>query len=232
MNLAAGRRMSVIALAVTAVLLTACAPSSNSAATPSASTANPSKTPASTPSSSPTVEPAADDLLNLAFGDAEDTIEPGWQIGWADPFVVDEDFAVLAADDGAGSWSYTDQTTACDIYFYQGQIFDLDYSQDDRGASDQMLAILAMGTPTPEDIASVSASAGDLAFGTEPEDGEVEVRVIGGSYPDGRTIVQATRMFGTRGGGITVSLSCPAGVDASNEFGRLAESHLRVVVVH
>ncbi|MDY0909476.1 hypothetical protein [Microbacterium sp. CFBP9034] len=230
MNLAAQRRVSVIALAVTAVLLSACSPASNSAATPSASTSKPSKTPDSTPSSSPTVEPAEEDLVDLAFGNTEDSVKPEWQIGWADPFAVDEGFAVLAADDGAGSWSYTETATACEIHFYQGQIFDLDYTQDDRAASDQMLATLATGTPTPEDIASIAASAGDFAFGTEPGEGAVEARIIGGTFPDGRTIVQATRMFGTRGGGITVSLACPAGVDASNEFGRLAESHLRVVV--
>lgn len=230
MNLAAQRRVSVIALAVTAVLLSACSPASNSAATPSASTAKPSKTASSTPSPSPTVEAASEERLELTFGAAEELIQPGWGVHWTDPFVTDKNFAVLSPDDGAGSWSYTDVTTACELHFYQGEIFDLDWSQDDRATSDQMLAVLAMGTPTPEDSAEVSRMAGEYALQLEPEPGEVELRTIGGRFPDGRSVVHATRMIGALGGGITISMVCPAGQDTSSEFERISENHLRVLV--
>jgi hypothetical protein len=56
------------------------------------------------------------------------------------------------------------------------------------------------------------------------------MRVIGGSFPDGRTVVHASRMFGALGGGLTVSVICPAGQNASSEFGRYSDSLLRVSV--
>jgi hypothetical protein len=168
--------------------------------------------------------------MALEFGGAEDLVQPDWGVTWSDPFVNDSSYTLLAADDGNGSWAYTDVTTTCELHFYQGQVVDLDWSQDDRVVSDQMLAILAMGTPTAEDRAQISANAGDFALGLVPDGGEVQMRVIGGSFPDGRSVVHASRMFGAIGGGLTVSVICPADHDASSEFGRYSDGLLSVSV--
>ena len=185
---------------------------------------------AKSPSPSPTAEAASEQRLELSFGGAEGLVEPQWGIGWADPFILDERFAVLEADDGNGSWSYTDLATTCEIHFYQGEVTDLDWSHDDRVVSDEMLAILAAGNPTDEEQAQVTANAGDWAIPLESDDGEVDLRVIGGAFPDGSTAANGTRMFGALSGGITVSLVCPAGRDASSEFAPLADGFLRVSV--
>ncbi|MET0781396.1 MAG: hypothetical protein ABWZ16_07750 [Microbacterium sp.] len=181
-------------------------------------------------SPSPTPEAASVERLELSFGGAEDLVEPHWAIGWADPFILDERFTVLEADDGNGSWSYTDLATTCEIHFYQGEVTDLDWSQDDRVVSDEMLAILAAGRPTDEERAQVAANAGDWAIPLESADGAVDLRVIGGAFPDGSTVANGTRMFGALSGGVTVSLLCPAGRDASSEFAPLADGFLRVSV--
>ena len=112
-----------------------------------------------------------------------------------------------------------------------GQVTDLDWTQDDRTVSDQMLGILAMGgAPTPEEQASVAANAVDISMGLQPDPGTADLRIIGGTFPDGRSAVQATRMFGALAGGITISVYCPAGVDASSEFGRISDTSLRVLL--
>ena len=72
--------------------------------------------------------------------------------------------------------------------------------------------------------------AGEYAIQLEPEPGEVELRTIGGGFPDGRSVVHATRMIGALGGGITISMVCPAGQDVSSEFERISENFLRVLV--
>lgn len=216
-----------LSISVTAILVLAGCSSPDSESrggTPSPATSSPEVTTAPTPT--PTEE-----QLELTFGAAEDLVGEEWQIAWADPFITDEGFAVLAPDDGNGSWSYTDIGSGCEIHFYQGQVLDLDWSQDDRAVSDEMLAILAMVTPTPEDAANVSANAGDLSLDLESDQGYVDLRAIGGAFPDGRSVVQAARMFGAQDGGITVSLVCPPGQDATGEFNRLTASHLRVVVM-
>lgn len=220
------RRVSVTALAlVSIVFLAGCAaPTVNSAATP------PSSPSPREPAPTPTVEPASDEGLVLTFGSAEQLIDPRWGVEWTDPYLTDEGFAVLAPDDGEGSWSYTDLSSSCELSFYQGEVSDLDWSADDRVVSDQMLAYLATGNPTPDDLTAVAANAVDVPLVLEPYDGQVEMRVIAGSFPDGRSAVQASRMFGALGAGITFSLVCPAGRDASSEFDRLTETSLRALV--
>lgn len=234
MNLATQRRVRVIALMVGIFLLSGCASptlaSTQESSAPAPITLPHRASPAPTPSSTPNAEAASGEPLELAFGSAEELVDPQWGFEWTDPFITDDGFAVLGPDNGQGSWSYTDLATKCELHFYQGEVFDLDWSQDDRAVSDQMLAILATGTPTPEDSANVSANAGDIRIALEPDGGAVELRVIGGGFPDGGSVVHATRMLGAVGGGLTVSLVCPAGRDASSEFSRLAESSLSVLV--
>lgn len=75
---------------------------------------------------------------------------------WTDPFMTDSNYTVSAADDGNGSWAYTDTRSGCVATFYQGTITDLDTSLDDSALTDSMLAIVLTSdgdTVTGDDVA-------------------------------------------------------------------------------
>ncbi len=225
MNLATQRRVRIIALAIGMVLLTGCT-SSPSASPASSKTPTKSKpTPSATPRTSPTP------TLDLSFERAEDVLTATGSIEWVERMFVEEQFSVASADDGAGSWSYLNESTDCEIAFYQGQIFDLDKTQDDRTMSDWMIANIAFqATPTAEDLAVIKANGVDDTIALVNDGGQVAVRVIEGQAQDGGTIVIASRMIGIQSGGLTISIMCPNGSDASEEYFALVDSFLTVNV--
>jgi hypothetical protein len=225
MNLAAGRRVSVIALAVGMALLTGC--TSPSSALP-ASSKTPTK---SKPTPSATPRPSPTPTLDLSFEGAEDVVTATGSMEWIERMFVEEQFSVTSADDGAGSFSYLDESTDCEIAFYQGQIFDLDKTQDDRTMSDWMIANIAFqATPTAENLALIKANGVDDTIPLVNDGGQVAVRVIEGQTQDGGTLVLASRMIGIQGGGLTISVLCPDGSDASEEYFTLVDSFLTVNV--
>ena len=225
MNLATQRFVSVIALASGMALLTGC--TSPPSASPASSTA-PTK---SKPAPSATPRPSLTPTLDVSFEGVEDVVTATGSIEWIERMFVEEQFSVASADDGAGSWSYLDESTDCEIAFYQGQIFDLDKSQDDRTMSDWMIASLAFqATPTAEDLELIKANGVDDTIPIVNDGGQVAVRVIAGQAQDGGTLVLASRMIGIQGGGLTISIVCPDGSDASAEYLTLVDSFLRVNV--
>lgn len=136
---------------------------------------------------------------------------------WGDPLVADQDFTLTAQDDGNGSWEYTRVTTQCTARFWQGTIDDIDTAQPDEAISDAMLA--TWYRTTPEEIARFAKedAVGYQLAGA----GSVAMRIVAGSTPAGASYVAAARGMGAIPAGLLVEIICPAGQDASAEFGDL-----------
>jgi hypothetical protein len=175
-------------------------------------------------------EPTGDDAApaDLLFDDAFDA--SGSTLQWTDPFVSNADYTVSAADDGNGSWAYTDTRTGCVATFYQGAITDLDPSLDDSAMSDAMLAIVLTSdgdTVTGDDVAQY---AYDDFLPLSPA-GSVDTRTITSSSDDGTSWLDTARMISSVGGGIYLGITCPSGQDASTQLESLLTDGLAAVIV-
>ncbi|GAA5198978.1 hypothetical protein [Microbacterium jejuense] len=186
--------------------------------------------PADSSSQSPTDETTGDDTgigdlpFDVEFDAATMTLQ------WTDPFMADANYTVSAADDGNGSWAYTDARTGCVATFYQGLISGLDTSLDDSALTDSMLALVLTSdddTVTGDDVADY---AYDDSLPLTPS-GTVDARTITISSDDGTTWLDTARMFGSVGGGIYLGIQCPSGQDATTELDVLIGDGLAAVIV-
>ncbi|WP_345802817.1 hypothetical protein AAIB33_06945 [Microbacterium sp. AZCO] len=210
----------MIALAFGIVVLSGCSALIPTAgASPSASA-----TRTRSPSPAPAAAPA-----DLTF-DAGESLDGGdWQIGWVDVFQSDPGFTVTAPDEGKGSYSYADAETQCQL-FYQGAVGDIDMSRDDRTISDDFLATVLTGTVAGATREDVTAHAFDDQVLQHPGPGTADTRTIWGQSSDGRTWLHSARMFGARGGGVYIGITCPSGQDASAELQKVMQDDVRLAV--
>lgn len=227
MDTSTRRRLSAAALVAFLVLLPGCAvlPSLGEI-TPVATddSADPSEDADSTEQADPDLPPS-----ELTFEAGADLDPARWSVQWGDSFVTDEGFSVLSPDDGNGSWSYLDGANQCEVLFYQGGMADLDMSQDDRTLTDDFLATVLAGTVTGSTRADVDEHAFDhdlKGLGVE----SVTFRAIWGSGAEGGTWLHAGRMLALHEAALYVGIQCPAGYEADEEFAKLTDSHLSVVV--
>ena len=227
MDTALRRRLSAAALVASLALLPGCA------LVPSLGEITPVATDDAADSSGDSDSPEQPDPdlppSELTFEAGAELDPAKWSVQWGDAFLADESFSVLSPDDGNGNWSYLDGANQCEISFYQGGMADLDMSQDDRPLTDDFLASVLAGTVTGSTRADVDEHAFDhelKGLGVE----SVEFRAIWGSAADGGTWLHAGRMFGLHEAALYVGIRCPAGFEADEEFAKLTDSHLSVIV--
>ena len=217
------------ALAVSAVLLTSCSQAAipESAPTPSASVsssadASASTAPSAEPSESATPEepdPALEIPNPLTFA-AGAELDPELIPQWNDPYLVNPDFSVSAADDGNGGWSYLHGETQCVISFWQGR---LELGEADDSALSDLLLANRLGA----DAAQISQQAADLpdAYQTHVG-GTVDARMVMGKDPSsGATGIYTARSFGAQQTGVAALLGCPAGQDSQAMWARLVTEY-------
>lgn len=191
--------------------------------------------PADSSSQEPTDDGATDEPTTdeTSVGDLPFDVEfdaATMTLQWTDPFMTDSNYTVSTADDGNGSWAYTDTRTGCVASFYQGTITDLDTSLDDSALTDSMLAVVLTAdgdTVTGDDVAQY---AYDDVIPLSPS-GTVDARSITSSSDDGTTWLDTARMFGSVGGGIYLGIQCPSGQDATTELETLLADGLAAVIV-
>ncbi|WP_457098376.1 hypothetical protein [Microbacterium sp. P5_E9] len=194
-------------------------------ATPEAEgTASPAPDPTPT-AAAPTTAPS-----DLSFEAGSALAEGDWDMGWGDAFASDPTFSVLSPDGGDGYYSYTDLTTQCELYFFQGSVTDMDRSQNDRVISDDFLATMLLGTVDGATREDVTAHAYDDSVFQHPGPGTAATRTIWGTSEGGGSWLHSTRMFGALGAGVYVGINCPAGQDAQGELNKLIEQYIRLIV--
>jgi hypothetical protein len=149
---------------------------------------------------------------------------------WTDPFMTDSNYTVSSADDGNGSWAYTDTRSGCVATFYQGTITDLDTSLDDSALTDSMLAIVLTSDGDAVTGDDVAQYAYDDSIPLSPT-GTVDTRSITSSSDDGTSWLDTARMIASAGGGIYLGIQCPTGQDATTELSTLVEDGLAAAIV-
>ena len=216
MNLAAQRRVGVIAaLAVSIFLLSACSPVGDPGAAPS-ETPSPSPTEVkATPTPTPTPTPTV-----LTFEAGAEMDPAAWSVEWGDRFPDMEGYTLSSPDDGNGSWAYRDDTTQCDIGFYQGfgPSADMDHTKDDRTLSDAYLATFTQASS--DDVAQYGFDSTVQIWDT---DVVAAFRSLGWSTDDGASRVDSVRVFVADEALLYVTVTCPPESDAFVESERLAK---------
>lgn len=219
------RQAGVTLLALGVVLLSGCAspaPVDSSRPRSPADAAEPGRKASPTPTP-PASRRAPEDL---SFETGADLDPTKTRVQW---FTFGDGFTELSPDDGNGSWAITDTASQCAITFYQGAIYDLDYSQDDRTVSDDMLWLgveVAAEGSTRDDVTE-NAFDDDVPLFVDP--GTLPFRTIWVSGTDGSSWLMSARGFGSLGGGVIITIDCPAGQDANEVFTRLRD-HKELVV--
>ncbi|MFH8250115.1 hypothetical protein ACH3VR_07100 [Microbacterium sp. B2969] len=227
MNHSAQRRVGVIALAIGSLLITGCAsgapPQAAQSPTPVVEPGTARRSPS--PSPTPTERRAPSDL-SLDHGADLDPSE--WRVQW---FTFGDGFSELSPDDGNGSWSITDDATQCEISFYQGTLAGIDYSQDDRTITNELLTLMVGAISAGATREDVESHAFDDAVPLFFDDDVLPMRTIWGGQADGGTWLFSARMFGSMGGGIYLMINCPEGQDAMEEYNTLRDDEHLVVDV-
>jgi hypothetical protein len=195
----------LVAVPVIALLVAGCASTDDDA--------RPGVTPTSAASSSGSgdesdIQPPDD----LSFASGAD-LDPRLRAQWGDPLMADAAFTLTTPDDGNGTWAYTQNSSQCEVRFWQGDISSITGADDDRTLSDAVLATwLQVGTD------QVTASAQDDAVGYFT--GEQS----GGSW------VAAARGLRAIDGGYVVHITCPAGQDAQAVYASVRTRGLTLVL--
>jgi hypothetical protein len=232
MELPTRRRVSMIALAASVVLLAGCAQLTPTQGSMSA-------TPDADASERATVDPreappgAAEALrrapADLSFETGVDLDPAEWRVQW---FTFGDGFSEVSADDGNGNWSILDDATQCTIRFYQGTIAGIDYGQDDRTVTDDLLFVITGAIVEGAVREDVTTYAFDDAVPLFLDRGELlPMRTIWGTGEDGSSWLYSARMFGSMGGGVYLAINCPAGQDAGEEFTKLRDEESLVIDV-
>lgn len=189
-----------VAAALTALLCAGCAPR----ATPDAAretSAAPSPTSSATP----------EETVDFSFAGGGALAAHVGLVEWVDPFINDEQFPVLQADDGNGSWSFTDAANGCELRFFQGWISDVAAEPEDRAATDAVL--LATGAQLNPDLTAsdVEQYADSLLVPLSAADAEVATRVLVSTWADGASQAHLARRFTALKVDLFLSVACPAG---------------------
>ena len=178
---------------------------------------------------SPSPEPAerrAPADLSFESGGALDPTQ--WRVQW---FTFGEGFSELEPDDGNGNWAIVDDSTGCEIRFFQGTIGGMDLAQNDRELTDDLLWIFTEASVAGAVREDVTTHAFDDSVPLFLDDDALPMRTIWWSSDDGATELYSARMFASLGGGVYVGIHCPPGQDASAEFDKLRDGDfLRVDV--
>lgn len=165
---------------------------------------------------------------DLSFETGADLDPAAWRVQW---FTFGNGYSELEPDDGNGHRANTDNASQCSIDLYQGTVFDLDWSQDDRTISDEMLWVMASGIMPGATREDVTANAFDDSVPLFIDEGTVPFRTVWGGAEDGSTWLDSARMFGSLGNGLNIFIKCPPGQDASLVYERLRDDHSMVVDV-
>lgn len=145
-------------------------------------------------------------------------------IEWGDGLLSDENWEVVAPDNGEGGWIYGTVDGTCTAQFWQGYTSDVETSPgDDSLSSDAMIALLL-----DSDTATITPSATDGAFSylSGGNDG-VEHRQVAADE-DGRMWIMAARSFATVGVGLYVIVDC-TGADVFAVFDEVTEKNPIIV---
>lgn len=227
------KRWLLAASAITAATLvfTGCA---NSAPSPEPSTSDekPDDKPSSEPSPSEE-EPA--DVEEPAEGDLPETMsfEDGAllpsdaQLQWADSMFTNDEYVVKSEDNGQGAWSYTRIASGCDIAFWQGQMTDLANTPDDRQMTVELIAGVLQA---PEEKVTEVAIQTEVDYQLSGAGG-VDALMVGGENDDKTSWILAARAFHTTSMSMFVTINCPAGTSAQDEFATVGANDLGIVVV-
>ena len=208
----------LVAVPVIALLVAGCASTDDDA--------RPGVTPTSAASSSGSgdesdIQPPDD----LSFASGAD-LDPRLRAQWGDPLMADAAFTLTTPDDGNGTWAYTQNSSQCEVRFWQGDVSAIAAPDDDRSLSD---AVLATWLQVSAD--QVTAVAQDDAVGYVPgTGGSTQVRVVSGSTSSGGTWIAAARGLGAIHGGFLVQVTCPSGQDPQTLYGSLRADKLVIVV--
>ncbi len=158
---------------------------------------------------------------DLSF-EAGDELVPGSIFAeWVDPFGTNAEFAVAAADNGNGSWSYTDTTNQCTIAFYQGSLTDYAATGTDRTSTIGALAAISAGMD-PQITPEIVETYGDeFALDQHQEAGVVSLWGLGADLTDGSSWVNSARYFTANESVYFFSVQCPPGTSAYDEHDRV-----------
>lgn len=208
----------LVAVPVIALLVAGCASTDDDA--------RPGVTPTSAASSSGSgdesdIQPPDD----LSFASGAD-LDPRLRAQWGDPLMADAAFTLTTPDDGNGTWAYTQNSSQCEVRFWQGDISSITGADDDRTLSDAVLATwLQVGTD------QVTASAQDDAVGYfTGEAARTQVRAVAGTTQSGGSWVAAARVLRAIDGGYVVHITCPAGQDAQAVYASVRTRGLTLVL--
>ncbi|MES2866663.1 hypothetical protein [Microbacterium profundi] len=164
------------------------------------------------------VEVVGDVPTTLSFEDGA-ALPSATRIEWGDGLMADDDWEIVAPDDGHGGWTYGRVDGTCTARFWQGYAADALAQGDDRASSDDLLAAILQ-----TDAASVTAAAADGAFSYQVGGNtDVAHRQVTGDQ-DGRTWVIAARSFTNSGAGVHLIVDC-AGPDASSVMTEVIDSN-------
>jgi hypothetical protein len=205
-----------------AVFLAGCsalasAPSESNASREGAATQAPQMTPSPTADQ----EEATGIPVDLTFEAGADLNAATVRAEWWGSIESDPDFAVLSADDGNGSWSFTDVTNECRIIFYQGSLFDVEEGPDDRTTSMDVIARIR-GPQNPDVTVSIVEEYGtEFPVAQSNDTGTVAFWGLGGQEPGGPSFVDSARYFKALDKAQYVSVSCPASANAYEEHDKL-----------
>jgi hypothetical protein len=231
MSMSAQRSARVITLAIAAFLLTGCASllgsTNENSVLPGADArqraieANPAPSPTAT-----TLLSGAP--VDLSF-EADVNLDPAqWRVQW---FMFGSGFSELSADDGNGSWAVIHDASRCEIHFYQGTVSGFDLTQDDRTVTDELIWLYVQATIEGSSRDDVGEFAFDDAVPLLVDVGSLPMRTIWGSGDDGSSWLYSARMFGSTGGGVSIDIACPPGLDASAMYDELRDVDQLVVDV-
>jgi len=231
MRMTARGSASLITLAAAVILFSGCASLPGSSPENSASTGADARRRAIEAVPSPSATDTGRDgraPADLSFETGVDLDPAEWRVQW---FNFGGGLSELTPDDGNGNWSLIDDASQCELHFYQGTIAGLDYGQEDRSVSDDLLWIFIdaiFEDATREDVANHAFDDGVPLFDGS---GILPMRTIWGTSMDEGTWLYTARMFGSLGGGVSLDIRCPPGQDASAVYTKLRDADSLVVDV-
>ena len=162
---------------------------------------------------------------DLTF-EAGAVLGPRLRAQWGDSLVADADYTLTTPDDGNGNWAYTQNSTQCEVRFWQGDVSSIGSGEGDRALSDAVLATWLKVSPD-----EVTAAAQDDMVGYVPgTSGSTQVRVVAGSTQSGGSWVAAARGLTSFHGGFVVHVTCPEGQSAQSLYSTLRDDKLTLVV--
>ena len=164
---------------------------------------------------------------DLSFDESSNVDVSTWRVEWV-PLFPEDGFSILSSDDGNGSWAHTDDATGCQLFFYQGLLTDLNMAQDDRTITDDLLFILTSAAVDGVARRDIAEYAYDDVAPQWTQAGTVDMRTIWLTTDDGGSRFFTARVFGSRGGGLALSMSCPAGQEVEAEQAKLYEKYLGI----